>query len=160
MSASNGKPKADPFLPKIAIAATEVAKCEKIADTARDELRLAHAERSLLLRELGKCSAVTRGGETVALVHPVTSKRYNGSELHDLEERIAQAEAKYVQSGDALSAASSTLNNLQKARENWEAAVRHDAAQAAARADEDAKLTPRQRAIRDAKQLLDAEGIR
>jgi chromosome segregation ATPase len=158
MSGSNGRPY--PHLSLIAEAATQVAACEKVEEKTRDEWLLADAAARQFDREMGKASPVSRNGEVVWFENLATGKRFTPNALRQLQERVNQAESQHRTASDALSAARGKLHNLQKAAENWENAGRNDAAQAAARAEEDARLTPHQRAIRDARRLLDAEGIR
>jgi chromosome segregation ATPase len=158
MSGSNGK--INPFLSRIAQAADETAALEKVYDKARDAWLLADAACRQFNREMGKASPVSRNGEVVWFVNLATGKRFTPGALKQLEERLEETEAQHRTASDALSAARGKLHNLQKAAENWEIAGRNDAAQAAARAEEDRTLSPRLKAIRDARELLDREGVR
>ncbi|HKC41066.1 MAG TPA: hypothetical protein VKC15_16110 [Gemmatimonadales bacterium] len=145
----NGTPR-NPRLKRVAAKAEVVAAAEKVEAKAHDEVCLVAAEIRTTEREIAQ-SPLTESGLAVP---QATLRR-----LERASRQYPAAVGRYQEAADAVRRARGELFAAEKAAQQWDEHQAHLARQAAAAAAEDAQLTARQRAVRDARRVLDAEGV-
>jgi hypothetical protein len=133
-------------------AAIEAAKKRKQALNARDALLLAMAAGAALQRRCRESDQV-RTESGARLFDRTTRKEITDVEVNRADRKTEEARAAFTEADTLANQADARLNNLQKQREEWLRIGEYEASQRAA----EANLSPREKAIREARALL-AEG--
>lgn len=136
----------NPFTSQIVAAAGRHAAAQKRHDQKRDTMWLAKADVSAVEREIRACPQ-TANGRAV----PASLRRRHDNALEAFE----GASGLYAEAARALESANGELVTAQKAAETWEARQAHFAREAEAEKD----LTPRQRELRQLRELQDRLGV-
>jgi hypothetical protein len=144
---ANGR---NPFLKNLGEKAAAAAALTRLREKLQDEYVLA----SFALRDLERQVATFPLTESGVVVPAGYAQRVARARA-----QVEQATSAYHQALERERPVIAELHDLQRSASRWDEQEAYLASQAAARAEEDARLTPRQRAIRAAKQLLD-EGVR
>jgi hypothetical protein len=135
----------------VGVKAAALAAVEKVEAKAHAEVSLAAAEIRTVEREIAKAPLTESG---LAVPQPTLRR------LERAQQRYPALEGRYQEAADAVRRARNELFAAEKAAQSWDEHQAHLARQAAAAAADDAVLTPRARAVRDARRVLDAEGVR
>ena len=144
--------KSNPLIGDVAARAAAAAAAKKTHGRNEDEMWLAKAELDAIERQIR--GAETNGAGAPRIPRTIQRQRERAGE------RFAAAKWAFDQSAEVLRVANGELMHAQKAAQTWDEQQAHIARQVAAEAEANRALTPKQRAIRDARRLLDAEGVR
>jgi hypothetical protein len=136
----------NPFLKALGEKAAAAAALTRLREKAQDEFCLVTFRLRDLERQVETFPLTERG-----VLYPAGYAR----RVARAQAQVEHAEAAYHQALERERPVIAELHNLQRSASLWEQQQQHLARQGAARAAEDAKLTPHQKALRDARQLLD-----
>jgi hypothetical protein len=136
----------NPFLKALGEKAAAAAALTRLREKAQDEFCLVTFRLRDLERQVETFPLTERG-----VLFPAGYAR----RVARAQAQVEHAEAEYHQALERERPVIAELHDLQRSASRWEEQEAHVARQAVARAAEDAKLTPRQKALRDARELLD-----